>query len=264
MYNRLCIDRGIVYGVLVALVIISAAYWMWRQDRYTPDTTTGIVSADVEHYLQRLKVVDTAPRHHYQQQHQDAPTTPQVTTDAADDRDGETVQPSPHHHRRHHRTPPLMIDDRRRQMVPTIYDRDVAVAESDYRKLSDPLTEPGRRTSRDQIPPAFVAQWLNVPTQPWDDSPTPVGYLYREHTGDGASLSHHHDNLIRLIARRDRYRSTRYIYYALTHDGIKIQLHDHKRDELFNGDTVHIPELGGELRVRLYKHDDPYYNPYVL
>jgi hypothetical protein len=135
---------------------------------------------------------------------------------------------------------------------------DDAITRSDYRKLMDPLTQPGRRVARDQIPPQFIAQWLNISTQPGDDAPTPVGYLYRANTTDDVRDRH-----IRLLARRDRYRSTKQEYYAITKDGIKIQVPSTK-DEFDNDDIVNMPELGGEYRVRIYKRDDPMYNPYLL
>jgi hypothetical protein len=128
---------------------------------------------------------------------------------------------------------------------------------SDYRKLADPLTIPGRRVARDQIPPSFVNQWLNIETNPHTDSPTPVGYLYRADTIDV------HNRMIRLIARRDRYRSTKQEYYALTKDGIKIQVSCPK-DEFDDGDIVNMSELGGDYKVKIYSRDDPAYNPYVI
>jgi hypothetical protein len=145
--------------------------------------------------------------------------------------------------------------------MPSLADRDEAVSMSDYRKLMDPLTEPGRRVARDQIPPAFVSQWLNLRTQTWDDAPTSVGYLYRD-LPDG-DMSDMRNRMIRLISKRDRLRSTRYIYYAITKDGIKVQI-DPKKDELFDSDSVKIPELGGDFKVKLYKTDDPLYNPYIV
>jgi hypothetical protein len=139
--------------------------------------------------------------------------------------------------------------------------RDDIVDQSDFRKLKDPLTEPGRRPFRDQIPPAFVAQWLNIPTQPWDDAPTPIGYLYRT-SGEGTERNH----MLTLLSRRDYYRSTRQVYYAITDSGIKIQIEvpPNNRDEYFSGDRLKIPELGGEYEVKLYSQDGPIYSPYIL
>jgi hypothetical protein len=134
-----------------------------------------------------------------------------------------------------------------------------AISQSDYRKLRDPLTEPGRRASKDQIPPAFVAQWLNIGTQPWDDAPTPVGYLYR------TDASVEHNRMLALLARKDRYNSSKQIYYALTKDGIKIQVPRHQSQiEFFDNDVIHLKEMGGEYTVKLYSRDDPQYNPYAI
>lgn len=134
---------------------------------------------------------------------------------------------------------------------------DDAITSSDYRKLVDPLTEPGRRAARDQIPPAFVAQWLNIETNPRMDRYTSVGYLYR---ADAADV---HNRMVRLLSRQDRYRSTKQDYYAITKDGIKIQVGCNK-DEFNDGDVVTLSELGGEYKVKIYSRDDPAYNPYLV
>ena len=137
--------------------------------------------------------------------------------------------------------------------------RDDAVAASDYRKIVDPLTEPGRRISRDQIPPEFVAQWLNIPTQPWDDSPSPIGYLYQDPPeSDDAKQK----NFFQLMARRDRYRSTRYKYYVIV-NGVKVDIRV-RADELFDGDSVTIPGLSSNYKVKLYRNDGPYYDAYTV
>jgi hypothetical protein len=163
------------------------------------------------------------------------------------------------HHRSESREKPhSRVPHQHRVLAGLLPEVNDAIARSDYRKLMDPLTEPGRRVARDQIPPQFVAQWLNISTQPGDDAPTPVGYLYRANTTDDVR-----DRQIRLLAQRDRYRSTKQKYYAITKDGIKIQVHCHK-DEFDNDDIVNMAELGGEYRVRIYKRDDPMYNPYLL
>jgi hypothetical protein len=132
------------------------------------------------------------------------------------------------------------------------------IRQRDHAHLFDPLVEPGRRAPSYMIPPRRVAQWLNIGTRPYDDQPQPIGYLARQGDGQGEDDS----KILTLIAVRDYYRRTKYNYWALTPNGIKIQL-DTRTDELNTGEVVKIDDLNHDYKVTIYDMDGPRYNPYM-
>jgi hypothetical protein len=133
----------------------------------------------------------------------------------------------------------------------------------DYRKVVDPLMEPGRRPPRHMIPPQHVAKWLNIPTHPWEDTFTPMGYLYRSETAEGDKTDDF--RMLTLIGRRDRYHSAKYNYYALTKSGVKIEIQLlNGKHELYQDDIITLKEFPGDYKVTLYKPDGPYYNPHAF
>jgi len=61
-------------------------------------------------------------------------------------------------------------------------------------------------------------------------------------------------------------RSDRWEYYVMdeTRNRLKIPFKSPNDNELFDGDTVVIPELGGNFNVKIYEYETLRYNPNVL
>jgi len=134
------------------------------------------------------------------------------------------------------------------------------ITKVDYLKLYDPFTEPDRRPEREQIPPDYVAQHMYISTRGFPENYQVVGTLIKEN-GNHVPLE---EKILRLFGRQTYPRSDEYEYYTTLPDtGIKITIDNRNNKELFDDDTVHIPELKSSYKVKMYKKLDPPYNPYV-
>lgn len=79
---------------------------------------------------------------------------------------------------------------------------------------------------------------------------TRIGVLYKNDS----------NIILSLYGRRTHVRSNTWNYYTLTEDNIKIELQIKNRQcirktgckELYNGDTIHIPEYNGLFTVNMY------------
>jgi len=145
-------------------------------------------------------------------------------------------------------------------VVPRVIPRD-PVREYDQRKVNDPLEQPTRRVARHQIHPMVLRDIVDLPTQGYPDNFIQLGTLLR--SGDGTSDS----KILRLFGRQEFPNSTRYEYYTLINSGndmIKVPITVKGNKELWDDDTISIPELGYDYTVKLYKYDAPRYYPDIL
>jgi hypothetical protein len=145
----------------------------------------------------------------------------------------------------------------------------------DYYKAYYPLEEPTRRVPSYEIPSLVIRGLIDVPTRGYPDNYTQLGILSREHekddndsSGENRRFSYDKDNrILRLFGRQEYPGSNRYEYYTMINscpDQIKIPLHTERKWELYNDDTVHIPELNENYKVKLYKYGAPRYYPDVI
>jgi hypothetical protein len=138
----------------------------------------------------------------------------------------------------------------------------------DYRNIDDILTGPIKRPTRDAIGPVIGNPLFNIYTQGPPDSYSWIGIL----TADASSSAHDPNNkLIKLFGRQRYPNSNTWDYYVLSYAGgsgsdtIKISLNKDKyRRELYDGDHVHIHELGMTYKVKLNRDDFMNYNPYII
>lgn len=84
-----------------------------------------------------------------------------------------------------------------------------------------------------------------------------MGYVYRL-TTDDRRMS------LRLFGRRKYPRSERYEYYVLDKNDIRVVIPRRNDKELYNDDTVNIPELGGDFKVVIYPVQELVYNPFPI
>lgn len=92
---------------------------------------------------------------------------------------------------------------------------------------------------------------FNVPTQRIDPF-TRIGYLYKENS----------DVMLPLHGRQTHVRSNTWNYFTYTNDDSRIRIDIRIKDrncmkntgckELYDGDTINIPELNGLFKVKLY------------
>ena len=74
--------------------------------------------------------------------------------------------------------------------------------------------------------------------------------------------NNNNDNILQLFGR-EKYRGAHvFQYYTITpYTRVKIPLAKHHNKELYDGDIVHIKELGKSFRVSLYPREEPEYIP---
>jgi hypothetical protein len=84
---------------------------------------------------------------------------------------------------------------------------------------------------------------------------------------------HAQGSVLPLLGRRVHSGSTNWNYYTLTNDAMSLRIpltYNNKMctdttgcNELYDNDTVSIPELGATFTVRMYQESPHTYNPYV-
>jgi hypothetical protein len=119
-----------------------------------------------------------------------------------------------------------------------------------YQKLDSPNPQPQVITKRVPV--------FNVPTQHVDS--------YRQ-----IGILHSSGSVLPLLGRRVHNGSTNWHYYTLTNDAMSLRIPlKHKNrmctdtngcQELYNGDTVSIPELGASFTIKMYDESPYIYNP---
>lgn len=137
------------------------------------------------------------------------------------------------------------------------------VKEYDYRNLSDPLKNPVRRVARHELPPAYFKRMIDIPTLGYPDNYTQMGTLVKLGNPD----RNVENRLLRLFGRQEYPGSRRYEYYTAVNSGldqIKVPLYTKGKQELYDGDKVHVKEIGEDYRVELFRYDEPKYYPDIL
>jgi hypothetical protein len=135
------------------------------------------------------------------------------------------------------------------------------ITDYDYRILTDPLKEPGKRPPRHLITPLIGNPHLNIPTRGYPDSFNLQGYLI-----DNKSMDKHDENkILRLYGRQVYPNSVEWEYYIEVNvgdDKFKFDLDKQKR-EIFEGDKVYIDILKRNYEVKLMKQKGLEYNPFL-
>jgi len=133
----------------------------------------------------------------------------------------------------------------------------------DYHKTYDPLEEPARRVARYDIPPYHMKRIIDIPSRGYPDNFTQFGILVKQ----GDPSENKNNKILRLFGRQQYPGSYRYEYYTALnsgHDQIKIPVETRAKKELYDGDVIHINELGEEYKVQLHKYDSPKYYPDLI
>jgi hypothetical protein len=136
------------------------------------------------------------------------------------------------------------------------------ISDYDYRIISDPLKEPGKRPPRHVIGPMINSPHFNIPTRGYPDSFNVQGYLI-----DDASTDNKDSNkMLRLYGRQVYPNSNEWEYYVEVnvghHDKFKFDLEKQKR-EIFDGDKVYVDILKRNYDVKLLKQKGLEYNPFL-
>lgn len=137
------------------------------------------------------------------------------------------------------------------------------IRQYDYKRTYDPLEEPARRISRQEIYPSYLKNIIDLPSRGYPDNFTQVGLLIRQGDNDYNEAN----KIIRLFGRQKYPGSNQYEYYTAINNGfdqIKIPINNRRRNELYEDDNVYIKELDENYRVNLYKYDAPKYYPDII
>ena len=144
----------------------------------------------------------------------------------------------------------------------------------DTNTLFNPLIPPTSRPAGYYFAPTVLNPLFNEPTRgPMDDF-SYVGNLVKIHECDRSddrdrdryyeSEERHnsHDNvndnksIIRLMGRQKYPNNDKYEYYVLVPDGVgflKIDVHNHRHDEIYDHDEVYVPELNHKYKLHKNK-----------
>lgn len=127
------------------------------------------------------------------------------------------------------------------------------IKDYDYNKLMNPLEEPTKRVDRYLLGPLDYRHMFNYPVRGYPDNPRWLGILINEQdTTD--------NRILKLFGRQKYPKSDHYEYYTMINMGFdQIKVHIKRRKELYDHDTVDIPELGKTYSVKLNKDDDYQY-----
>lgn len=134
------------------------------------------------------------------------------------------------------------------------------ISDYDYRIITDPLKEPGKRPPRHVIAPLIGNPHLNIPTRGFPDSFNLQGYLI----DDKSTEKHDENKMIRLYGRQVYPNSNEWEYYIEVNsndDKFKFDLEKQKR-EIFDGDQVYVDILKRNYTVKLLKQKGLEYNPF--
>jgi hypothetical protein len=150
--------------------------------------------------------------------------------------------------------------------IPTSRDRDKAV-------LEDPLYPPLKRNYN---MPDIRGIPINIQTRESAGDYQQIGILHKNENTDKSldKPGNNDENVVLGLFGKRLYRgSTNWLYYIIAEkNNIKIPLiiqgvnctnDDRGCKELYDGDSVSIPQYNGEFKVQLYRFDAPKYIPYV-
>jgi len=83
-----------------------------------------------------------------------------------------------------------------------------------------------------------------------DTSYQPIGFLYNRQ-----------DLTMKLFARRKYPRGDRWLYFVIDKNGVKIPFSTKNEQEIYDGDSVIVPEFTDLLTAKIYDNQDVVYNP---
>jgi hypothetical protein len=164
--------------------------------------------------------------------------------------------------------PPINEKDININVQQTPFQQLDSITNIDLRNISDPLTGPIRRPTRDAIGPMIGNPLFNIYTQNPPDSYSWLGILTSNMTSE---ISDRNNKLLKLFGRQRYPNSNTWDYYVQAYtsgssgDSIKLSLDKNKyKKELYDDDSVYIKELGMTYNVKLNRDDIFTYNPYLI
>jgi hypothetical protein len=139
-----------------------------------------------------------------------------------------------------------------------------AIIDRDYRVVSDPLAPAVKRPASHIFPPTEFTRYIDIPTRGYPDTFQYLGNMFRMNGNSEVSG----EKVVKLFGRQKYPGSNQYDYYGITNDSstlnYKIPISTKHDQEIFDGDTVNVPSLGGSFQVNLHPDQTFRYNPYVL
>lgn len=132
----------------------------------------------------------------------------------------------------------------------------------DYEKIYNPLKEPTRRVSRSEMPPYYIKNIIDIPTQGYPDNYSLMGLLKPIDNGNNDE----ENKLYELYGRRKYPGSNKYEYYMRIpkyNSDIKIPLNI-KKNELYDDDIIFVKHLDKSYKVKLYDYDEIKYYPHLI
>lgn len=140
------------------------------------------------------------------------------------------------------------------------------IRDYDYRKIYDPLENPGRRVERHQLLTPEFQRITDIPTRGYPDNYRQIGILkvtIKDNKDEKRKIRS--NDILKLYGRQEYPGSPKYEYYTIIESGnndIKIDL-DIRKNEVYNGDNVYVDIMNTHYEVELYKYDQPRYQPFI-
>jgi hypothetical protein len=139
-----------------------------------------------------------------------------------------------------------------------------SIVNRDYRIVYDPLAPASKRPATHVFPPNDFNRYIDIPTRGYPDSYQYLGNLFKV----SGNTEIQGDKVVKLFGRQKIRGSNQYEYYGITNDSstlnYKIPINTKNYQELFDGDIINIPQLGGSFNVNLHPDQTFRYNPDIL
>jgi hypothetical protein len=139
-----------------------------------------------------------------------------------------------------------------------------SIVERDYKVVTDPLAPAVKRPASHIFPPTEFTRYIDIPTRGYPDSFQYLGNMFRINGNSEISG----EKVVKLFGRQKYAGSNQYDYYGITNDSstlnYKIPIMTKHDQEIFDGDTINVPSLGGTFQVNLHPDQTFRYNPYIL
>jgi hypothetical protein len=139
-----------------------------------------------------------------------------------------------------------------------------AIITRDYRVVNDPLVPAVKRPEMNVFPPVDFSRYIDIPTRGYPDSYQYLGNLFR--VSGNADVSG--EKVVKLFGRQKFPGSNGYEYYGITNDSstlnYKIPISTKNEQELYDGDIINIPQLGGNFNVNIHPDQTFRYNPLLF
>lgn len=116
---------------------------------------------------------------------------------------------------------------------------------------------------------------INVPTRGYSAPSQQIGYLYKSSVDSESSINEAKPQILPLYGSQTYPGSNKWVYYVgssdynsiklpLTVNGRKCSPNNHGCSELYEGDTITLPEYGATYTFKPYEYAAPQYIPYVM